>query len=130
MKASELRIGNLVYGVSDRIETVIGINGNLITSYVGKLFASNMESDEADYNPIPLNDKWLLKFGFEEIDNRFFLLRFIVEHGIGQFFGDGYSFRITTSGTESTHASSIKYVHQLQNLYRELTGEDLKLIEK
>jgi hypothetical protein len=83
--------------------------------------------DMDDVYPIPLTEEWLLKFGFEKRDGKYYLSRYLIKEGISQFFDNGMSFRITTSNTESTHAASIKSVHQLQNLYFALTNTELTI---
>ena len=118
MKANELRIGNYV-------------------NYNEDPFVIKMIRDREynDFIPIPLTEEWLLKFGFELQYGfggirRYYKDRYLIEKGISQFFDNGMSFRITINNTESTHANSIKYVHQLQNLYFALTGEELEIKEK
>jgi hypothetical protein len=127
MRASELRIGNLVYqnGIDydagdnkfhdpdgDEIIEVCRLNSNMINSL-----------GEEDCSPIPLTEEWLLKFGFEAQNGWYVLLRSS---------GDGFSVRNERSGTfeymtgllQKVH---VKYVHQLQNLYFTLTGEELTI---
>ena len=124
MEAKELRIGNLVYGVSDRIETVVGLGNNTISAYPGKLVDAQMFFTEDDFTPIPLTEEWLVKFGFEPYENignrRFYHIEnFIVESSIPA--APVYY----TCGRELI--CFIEYVHQLQNLYFALTGEELGL---
>ena len=76
---------------------------------------------------VPLTEEWLLKFGFELRDGKYYKGKYLIEDGISQYFNNGYSFRITIDNQNSTHASSVKYVHQLQNLYFALTGQELEL---
>jgi len=122
MKASELRIGNLVYGVSDRIETVIGLTENTITAYVGKLSGSKMESSEKDYSPIPLSEKWLLKFGFIQTP-----LTYDREKLCISISGIQYDNGRTYFNSWAILERQPKYVHELQNLYFSLTGEELMI---
>lgn len=66
--------------------------------------------------PIPLTEQWLLKFG---LSNR--------KIWVFEIFGDNHrGFHISSEGGEWLF---IKYVHQLQNLYFALTGEELKVKE-
>ena len=120
MKANELRIGNLVYLV-DKEKICEILDGH--------------EIDECDENPlvqpIPLTEEWLLKFGFDLYDG-FSNMRFIniVKH---EYDSSTISFSHTEQLTRfsnghpkgSTLIPHIKYVHQLQNLYFALTGEEL-----
>jgi len=107
MKAEELRIGNLV-NVDEKAYKISG----------GDLY--NLENYSKNYGhlykPIPLTEKWLLKFGFDkEIRSElWFRPDFWVQEMLllpGSFYHNGLE---------------IKYVHQLQNLYFALTGEELE----
>ena len=68
---------------------------------------------------IPLTKEWLLKFGFDE-------------HAIGYYNKDFIIFlSYSNTGLHQYRLRDfntiIKYVHQLQNLYFALTGEELTL---
>jgi len=114
MKASELRIGNLVDD-NGLVETVTSdhlINDEYYDGLKGCL-------------PIPLTNEWLIKFGFEKIRrsyclNRSLRYRVIKTNGV-------YTFRIEY--IDSKHLARIDYVHQLQNLYFALTGNELEIKE-
>ena len=56
MKATELRLGNLIYTKVKHID--LGV------------LLENPESNE--YEPIPLTDEWLLRFGFEKSGDAYF----------------------------------------------------------
>lgn len=71
-----------------------------------------------NYEPVPLSEQWLLKFGFEK-DGSCYTWE-LNEFGIDCFAHvKGFFFQSKTC--------EIKYVHQLQNLYHALTGEELVL---
>ena len=109
MKASELRIGNYVeYG--DDIEQIS----------IHLLFGA-LNGD--DVKPIPLTEEWLVKFGFEPniYNDEFELypLTFDCEYTDEGNWNISYdSYPLSTE---------IKHVHQLQNLYFALTGEELTI---
>lgn len=109
MKASELRMGNLIYN-----------KGNNFFVNPNHLIVMMMDVNH-NYNPIPLTEEWLLKLGFEtdhiEWWNGIICLG-IFKDGIYYLPTDQISFRI---------GKEIEYVHQLQNLYFALTGEELIL---
>ena len=108
MKSTELRLGNYVYSCKGGIETIVGMVAFGI---------------EVTFEPIPLTKEWLLKFGFNA--NRYndefelYPLMFDCEytdHGEWNISYDGHPL-----------STEVKYVHQLQNLYFALTGEELTL---
>lgn len=113
MKVSELRIGNLIQ-ISDKIITMDA-----------KIFHAVIHGFN-DYNPepIPLTADWLVKFGFK--DSRILL------PGDGEFeiriHGGTFHIWPTDGQTESyNYRNHINYLHQLQNLYFALTGEELTI---
>jgi len=116
MKANELRIGNLVAyePTIDDWEEIIVKCGNII----------QCEISPDSFIPIPLTEEWLLKFGFEKNDNNQFILMegsvdILFNKDLNGWTCDGINFSINMT----------EYVHQLQNLYFALTGEELKLKE-
>jgi len=108
MKASELRIGNY-----------IEVNGEIRQVTSGIIVTIDTIS-KPDTKPIPLTEEWLLKFGFDE-------------KGIGYAKGfiylwhydDGIFLELVSDS--NSHNTPLKYVHQLQNLYFALTGEELTI---
>lgn len=122
MKPNELRIGNWVEQPNNGVTRVTAILNDLQikteTGYIDKYC-----------RPIPLTEEWLLNFGFRLGGDRF-----DKEASNGLF-------RIWSLGLihETYHTNRIgddmgdmelKHVHQLQNLYFALTGEELTLNEK
>ena len=123
MKASELRIGNLVKQ-----------SGNIVT--VESLERSNNDWDRTnglrtlDCKPIPLTEEWLLKFGYSVTDeNTAGKIYHIAE--IGKFLNDDIMLVLYIKGDFKNcifrKREQVKYVHQLQNLYFALTGEELTI---
>lgn len=109
MKASELRIGNIVsYGD-------------------GELFVDiNVFRDLEHYKlkPIPLTEEWLVKFGFEKEYSNYWSHK----KSYFEIDKDNYGLWINSvNGNEYHHGNGFKHVHQLQNLYFALTGEELTL---
>lgn len=100
MKASELRIGNYIENTDSQMASYMVVNADVIKQNEHTMYAS--------FEPIQLTEEWLLKFGYQ----------------IGMFWilSTG-EFRINISGIHY----DIQYVHQLQNLYFALTGEELTL---
>ena len=101
MEANQLRIGNwyisVKFGVPVRCEM---------------------------FEPIPLTEEWMLKFGFEKHDfyyainwgiNGVLIMKYLVPYSLfAMELGIGFK-------------KTLQYVHQLQNLYFDLTGEELTI---
>jgi hypothetical protein len=107
IKANELRIGNKIF-------------------YRNKAITVNwqelkwIQEENNNFQPIPLTEEILLKCGFVK-DGRWFCLHFGFysigiandESGFNYVWDDGFR--------------TIKYLHQLQNLYFALTNEELTI---
>jgi len=118
MKTNELRIGNWYgeYSIPKQADAFL----------IGRLAQIEKANKIAiDVSPIPLTEEWLLKFGFKQ-------------SGYFTFLGDKYlRFKIGRMGAYTIDKKEfifevnehdlceIQYVHQLQNLYFALTGEEL-----
>ena len=110
MKGKEFRIGNLVYG--KKIETVRG----MIDGYVWFNDEANLHIELCQ--PIPLTEEWLLNLGFYKYkgDNSdCFLNGFETACNMRMLFYKGSLIK------------NINFVHQIQNLYFALTGEELTI---
>lgn len=134
MKASELRIGNYVPLMG--IETVISINeqelGRSHTGGVIEITSENFTRVLKDIDRregIPLSEYWLIRFGFKQGDYDF-------EKGYIKYnrelsnYGcefENSNFWIVPNGDDDYYRIPIKlqYVHQLQNLYFAINGEEL-----
>lgn len=112
MKANELRIGNLLK--NDGVVVIAdGVSILDIWSETGNY-----------YEPIPLTPEWLERFGLKntacrtyEHDN--FYWEFIVQ--------SADELVLIEEPDTGRVVAIIKYVHELQNLYFALTGEELTL---
>lgn len=126
MKATELRIGNIVQcnddGTIFKIDEITAMG--LTVTALGGGETTWIEFDQ--FEPITLTEKWLTDFGFKMQVNQmspmaywYFIGRFGIwyytESDIPEYFG------ITLNRIDVF----IKYVHQLQNLYFALTGTEL-----
>lgn len=110
MRVLELKVGNWIKD---------GIAIEKIT--IDHLYCLN--SGRCEYDPIQLTEEWLLKFGFVKYKyghNTYRQKSFIIEEGLLN-----YEFRKRISKEDSLGLAYVKYVHQLQNLYFALTGEEL-----
>lgn len=107
MTASELRIGNKFYLP----------NGDVGTISYHEIRLMVVALDKPNYKPIPLTEEWLLKLGFVKHGKYgyFYIDFFVVDLDMnGQFYMCDIDIHIV-----------LKHVHQLQNLYFALTGEEL-----
>jgi hypothetical protein len=121
MTANELRIGNIIKGIGVNIEWVVeGFEGDCIYSGDGWRYLSYFE-------PIPLTEDWLLRFGFLRDTKYDFELKV---NGV-LFYGMCDNSQPINTGICILNLPesniNIKHVHQLQNLYFALTGEELTL---
>jgi hypothetical protein len=121
MNASELRVGNYVMH-----EPTID-DWEEIRIKVGTIIQCEISPDS--FEPILLTEEWLLKFGFEEKHGVFkkYMNEQIIAIGLDGSFGlynDKSRWRI---GSSFSNDYRLKYVHQLQNLYFALTGEELTI---
>lgn len=135
MKANELRIGNLVNGVLD--------NGN---QFIFEVITLSSEPEKIEvycqdprmglsvddyWEPIPLTEEWLIKFGFEKsIDHytRIYRKEVYRNNGIELHWSVVSETYYTYLGYNTgVRCNPTIYVHSLQNLYFALTGEELTI---
>lgn len=119
MKATELRIGNLVnYQTAE---------GDVLIATIDWQDLKWISEDEKGFNlahsAIPLTEEWLLKFGFKYKGNGLYTYGFkdmfkvnCHEFGIDFYYGNTYPYFVKPN-----------FVHGLQNLYFALTREELTL---
>jgi hypothetical protein len=129
MKASELRIGNYINYFSESADKWYDFH-QVTANTIECIDYNDGAVDHGD--PIPLTEHLLMKFGFE-ID---YIITSMSGATLRRIVGDKIAnFRLTYSGSDwwLSHIyghcfgfSPIKYVHQLQNLYFALTGEELR----
>jgi hypothetical protein len=125
MKESELRIGNLIF--DNHREIVVDVDINILRSITN--------NNPCLYKPIPLTEEWLLKFGFEKLNTKMSDC-FVFQKGLWRV--------AIKDNIEKTYEwvlwherispptwclSRFEYLHQLQNLYFSLTGEELTVKE-
>jgi hypothetical protein len=110
MKPNELRIGNLVINREDY--DVFEITEGWEIDNIGL------------YEPIPLTEEWLLKFGLTKEKDR----------SMGfNYTNNSKKFKLVmykgNYGVKRSNYYKTEYIHQLQNLYFALTGEELTIKE-
>jgi hypothetical protein len=131
METNELRIGNLIsdgfyiYKVSEISSGIVkGLstqNGEFF--YPDALYSLNEENLEG----LPLTEEWLLKFGFDRV-GEWIGIDFNPRMGIRFYNGNSAECDITQDDKYiAFKCGFIQYVHQLQNLYFALTGNELEI---
>jgi hypothetical protein len=122
MKASELRIGNYYNQFGN--ETKI--------SWVNLKELESAPEGQIWCKPIDLTDEWLLRFGFEKKGHGFSDNIYYKQQEWANW---AYSVTISETGMVIKHGfmnqwselKALNYVHELQNLYFALTGEELTI---
>ena len=112
MKAQELRIGSWVFDEGDintPIQIVCIMNGN--TDWL---------------KPIPLTEDWLIKFGFKKQIKK---TTGVVNYKLGKCIISNNRFYIPkyNDGHNYVDVDLLNHVHEQQNLYFALTGEELTI---
>lgn len=127
MNVKVLRVGNMVQtnGVPVTVQAIAP--DTLIYTDPKDTYADVVRTDKGDcydneIRGIPLDEEWLTKLGltFDSV------CHYIDDFLIGAF-KDRYAW--LRSGTINRKVVEIQYVHQLQNLYHALTGEELTMKE-
>lgn len=131
----ELKINNLVYVPgTDQIVPITTINmdiGVIVNRSLRMLSFSEIE-------PIELTEEWMMKFGFEREDTGSVSAQFNI--GLNPVTHDYLFSLIWFKDYKNDYELkgfpfyrnghfTLKYVHQLQNLYFALTGEELTIKE-
>jgi hypothetical protein len=120
MQSNELRIDNYVY------KSLKSGNGRKLINRIGCQDIVRVQENIGSFNyePIPLTEEWLLKFGFKKTEYKSDI---IYDSGLQN------STYITIDNNYSSYfmwgeyLTSIKYVHELQNLYFALIRTELIL---
>ena len=134
MDKRELRIGNVVYDfMNQSYDVVIGINNNDTID-----FPFNLNNDIRLVDGIKISGKILKKIGFDKIsDSEEY---YVWEYNNGDIhkrislyeFDKMWCINITYSediryNAQSLHFRDIKYVHQIQNAFYSITGQELEI---
>lgn len=129
MIRNELRIGNFVGNDIHHfcIEELKTMKANImrLETLNGTIARNIYKSCHKPYDElwgIRIDDRWIVKFGFEKSLDTFTILNYAISYHNGIIYID---YGINSEG--EIELEHIKYVHQLQNLYFGLTGEELKL---
>ena len=80
--------------------------------------------------PIPLTEEWLIKFGFRYYNNHIYVFPNNDSLRLWGFSWNVQQYLMGLDEFVDIPTPSIKYVHQLQNLYFALAGEELTIKDK
>ncbi len=125
MKATDLRIGNLYYyRVVDQLDKRKEWFEVSKIDYDDLRVIAIKDEMNQDYQPIPLNEEWLVKLGFTiknkpNGDIKYFYKDFRYSL-ICKVNYDGYLFC-----DDDIVLRDLDYIHELQNIYFVLTGTEL-----
>jgi hypothetical protein len=108
MKATELRIGNWVFNKAHERKQL-----------------TEIYADASVYDPIPLTEEWLLKFGFEK--GNINVPAFEKDNLMVEWLFERWTGRLCYDWQTSIQITELTSVHQLQNLYFVLTGDELTI---
>lgn len=132
IKAEELRLGNLLQVESGNLNVVMEIKSKSTRcSYqrqdTGLLHISVIDNEHLF--GITLTEEWLLRFGFSKMKGSHYIINndnFIF--GVGKLDKpcDEYGWCFIYYNTDQL-SNFFHHVHQLQNLYLSITGQELKI---
>jgi hypothetical protein len=138
MKAESLRIGNWVeyFGKNKQIDGIKSMSTKegyaveiISTDVHGNSIREYTPLDSQSLKPIPLTEEWVLRFGFEikeDPESVFYSIYFDgLTNGsveIGRTKGCSFYYFENIN-----FITQIKHVHEMQNIFHALTGEELKL---
>lgn len=114
IQPQELRLGNLFQDAKGRLCKTEQIS---IDPYETKIRSIDHSITSMPIAAIPLTEEWLIKLGFHEV------------LGFYAIYGKELNIKLNTGYWEAyfkgKYVSVIKFVHQLQNLFFALTGQEL-----
>lgn len=127
MKANELRIGNKLLK-----------DGVVVTIDARTIFDIWDDNGLKKYEPIPITEEWLIRFGFEKDggeynspSDEFDIIIHVSEDGDRYTASNVFVGRVGNWDRDGVNyicmGNCFKYVHQLQNLYFALTNTELVL---
>lgn len=134
IQGHELRLGNLIATEGLGLpQHVIELSQN---TFVTNLKANTLQHYK-NAIPIPLTEEWLLKLGFNKVADKNKIANDKIVYGL---FGIGFQLNLVVNhkwdvytnwnnnkNYITANGAAVKYVHQLQNLYFALTGQELTL---
>ena len=115
MKLNEIRLGNKILH-EGKIYTV---DAKMMYAF----FSGKIDYDIDNFEPIPLTEEWLIeKMKFHKQNNQIYSI------GLKLFVSWWNTNSIEIDINGEVLEINCKYVHELQNIYFDLTGEELTII--
>jgi len=139
MDSKELRIGNIVGAATDekgdniacKIIELLGNYCNWTSDLTDPVVGGSSSTSYPFIVGLPLTEQWIRKMGFAEKDLGDEPPYYIFEHKINKGFDiwnfNGEHWILDMADQNLISQDHFKYVHQLQNLYFALTGEELQV---
>ena len=143
MKAEQIRVGNLAYVTeydnddnitSQEAMPILSIPNGLEADYTFGI--DGCPEDGCGVQPIPITGEWMIKLGFEKkpIRDIYFIecgeyrLEVVVNGFSGSIEKEESSWFVSINPGYGNQSVTIvkQYIHELQNLYYELTEKDLE----
>lgn len=119
IQANELRIGNLLnYQTAEGDIVTVEVNLQLMQWLINDTKGFNLV-----HSPITLSEELLVKFGFEKIYKSQIHATYWIENLSYYFWHEKGNQYADCKGLQV----NCVYIHQLQNLYFSLTGEELNI---
>ena len=132
MKVNELRIGNWVeckacfITLRLRVDEIVKVNCDY-SIRMSPDGIHHIESLVDRLNPIPLTEDILTKLGFDKDEDGY---KGCIELSYGNTllgYPDDNELYLSINSAEYGIGQSIRYLHQLQNIYFDLIGKELKI---
>lgn len=128
MELNEIRLGNKILHDGK----VYYVDAKMMYAF----FSGNLDYDISKFDPIALTEEWLLKFGFQRHDEGSVSAQF--SYGTNPVTQDYLIYLKWIKDYENDYQLNgfpfyqnghfeIKTVHQLQNFFHSLTGEELEI---
>jgi hypothetical protein len=133
IKANELRIGNLLHADWDRGRFVAAVEIRETKVIVNDNDWSCLKYDEL--SPISVTEEWLRKLGL--VEDKYYRKNYVIQTGNEYFsvhfqedneeYYRGWIVNNDQSDALCHRIAKVEFVHQLQNLFFALTGEELTI---
>jgi hypothetical protein len=139
MKPHELRLGNLVIYEATYHRVTGIIDDRIISEWLQAKVSDPYNAHMDEYKPIPLTKEWLIKFGFKKGNIYTYSINISPFEGEERLlaFTDDYLYLREKGKKGPLHDDLIIlwnkdlkkefYIHQLQNLFFALTGQELTI---